>query len=85
MRGAFRLQQSFAAVAVARRILAGFATPGVLAAATSGVGVSIGVALGVGQPAAEVLRHADEALYAAKRQGKGRYIVWSGARCSEAS
>ena len=61
------------------------ATPGTLAESGVGVGVSIGIALGAAEPPKGVLRRADEALYAAKNTGKGRYTIWSPALISAAS
>ena len=37
--------------------------------------VGVGVAASPGQTTDELLRRADEALYAAKRAGKNRYVV----------
>lgn len=74
-----------AATAVARRILAGFATPGTLAESGVGVGVSIGIALGATEPPDGLLRRADEALYAAKNTGKGRHAIWTPALIPAAS
>lgn len=73
------------ATAVSRRILAGFGTPGTLSEVGIGVGASIGIALGANEPPDDVLHRADEALYAAKGSGKGRYAVWSAALVSAAS
>jgi diguanylate cyclase (GGDEF)-like protein/PAS domain S-box-containing protein len=74
-----------AASAVARRILASFATAGPLAEPGVGVGTSIGIALGAAESPESVLRRADEALYAAKNTGKGRYTTWSPALIPVAS
>ena len=68
--------KSHEAIAVARRVLAGFRTPGELAEAGGEIGASIGIALGDEEAPDGLLRRADEALYDAKRLGKGRYAVW---------
>jgi diguanylate cyclase (GGDEF)-like protein len=44
--------------------------------ATARVGASMGIALNAaGEGAAQLLQRADEAMYAAKRAGKGRIVV----------
>ncbi|HEX8496090.1 MAG TPA: diguanylate cyclase, partial [Actinomycetales bacterium] len=58
---------------VADRILAALREPVTLTAGDFGVGASIGMTLaGLGALPAQVLQQADEAMYGAKRSGKGR-------------
>ena len=66
------------AVAVAQRILAAFADPFAIGGLPVPLRVSIGIAIGQAQAAAadELLRDADIAMYAAKREGKGGYVVF---------
>lgn len=42
---------------------------------SASIGVSVGLAQGMGVEATQLLREADEALYRAKRSGRGRYEV----------
>ncbi len=66
------------AVALAERLAAAIRRPIVLEGRPLVVGVSIGIALGRGRQsvAEDLLAHADAAMYAAKEQGKGRYVVF---------
>jgi diguanylate cyclase (GGDEF)-like protein len=62
---------------IARRILAAFDEPVHIDGRPHDVGVSIGVAMAPDPiPAAELLRNADSALYAAKHAGRGNYRVY---------
>jgi diguanylate cyclase (GGDEF)-like protein/PAS domain S-box-containing protein len=72
-------------VAVAQRILAAFADPFSIGGLPVPLRVSIGVAIGQAQAAAadELLRDADIAMYAAKREGKGGYVVFRADRHAE--
>jgi diguanylate cyclase (GGDEF)-like protein/PAS domain S-box-containing protein len=73
------------AVAVAQRILAAFADPFSIGGLPVPLRVSIGVAIGQAQASAadELLRDADVAMYAAKREGKGGYVVFRADRHAE--
>jgi diguanylate cyclase (GGDEF)-like protein/PAS domain S-box-containing protein len=66
------------AVAVARRILDAIGEPFSIGGLPVPLRASIGVALGAAQvvSADELLRNADIAMYAAKRAGKGRHVVF---------
>jgi diguanylate cyclase (GGDEF)-like protein/PAS domain S-box-containing protein len=66
------------AVAVARRILDAIAEPFSIGGLPVPLHASVGVALGAAQvvSADEIMRNADIAMYAAKRAGKGRYVVF---------
>jgi diguanylate cyclase (GGDEF)-like protein/PAS domain S-box-containing protein len=66
------------AVAVARRILDAIGEPFSIGGLPVPLHASVGVALGAAQSvsADELLRNADIAMYAAKRAGKGRYVVF---------
>jgi diguanylate cyclase (GGDEF)-like protein len=73
-----------AAIAIADRIKSALGAPFDLDGDTVTVGASIGVALGTGRDDPNYLmRHADTAMYAAKRQAKGRVRVFE-ARMHEA-
>jgi diguanylate cyclase (GGDEF)-like protein len=64
---------------VAEKLLASFAEPFILERSRVGplhIGVSIGVALGPRDGAAQLLRDADVALYEAKARGKNGYVVF---------
>ena len=65
-------------VALARRILDALAEPFALGGLTIQLGASVGVAVGTAQAvsADELLRNADIAMYAAKHEGKGDYVVF---------
>ncbi len=65
------------ALALAERLRTTLAqTPAISNAGTIRVTVSIGLAMLDGDNAARLLRHADEALYEAKGQGRNRVCVW---------
>lgn len=73
-----------AVISVADRIKQAMAAPFDLDGDTVTVGASIGVALGTGRDdPTSLMRHADTAMYAAKRQAKGRVRVFE-ARMHEA-
>jgi diguanylate cyclase (GGDEF)-like protein/PAS domain S-box-containing protein len=73
------------AVAVAQRILSAFNDPFSIGGLPVPLRVSIGVAIGQAQAAAadELMRDADVAMYAAKREGKGGYVVFRADRHAE--
>jgi diguanylate cyclase (GGDEF)-like protein/PAS domain S-box-containing protein len=66
------------ATTVAERILAELAAPAVVAGQPVPLAASVGVACGeaAGLTPEELLRRADQAMYAAKRAGKGRYELF---------
>ncbi len=64
------------AVRSAEALLQGLATPIVLRDRDLTPTASIGVAIAAGEDADALLRNADTAMYAAKRQGKGRYALF---------
>ena len=64
------------AVRSAEGLLEGLATPIVLRGRDLTPTASIGIAIATGEDAETLLRNADTAMYAAKRQGKGRYAVF---------
>jgi len=68
------------AVAVARRLLATLATPAALAQRELAVTASVGIVAhsGGGGDSAELIRHADVAMYAAKADGRARLKVFHG-------
>jgi len=68
------------AVAVARRLLATLETPAALAQRELAVTASIGIVAhtGGGGDSAELIRHADVAMYAAKADGRARFKVFHG-------
>jgi len=68
------------AVAVAERLLAAISEPMTLLGQPAGLGASIGIALipHHGVNATAVLTAADDAMYAAKRAGKGRVVLAGG-------
>jgi diguanylate cyclase (GGDEF)-like protein/PAS domain S-box-containing protein len=64
-------------VQVAERLLHALRLPFILEGQPVNVGVSIGIAWSYpGQSAADLLRHADIAMYSVKHTGKGRYAVF---------
>ncbi len=66
-----------AATEIAARIESGLAAPMTISGRRVQLNCSIGVAVSTGtQEADELLRNADVAMYAAKRQGKGRYRIF---------
>ena len=68
------LSDPAAAGALAERLLARLARPHQLGRVQVHSGVSVGIVLGNGQSTVlQLLRDADTAMYAAKRQGRGRY------------
>jgi diguanylate cyclase (GGDEF)-like protein/PAS domain S-box-containing protein len=73
------------AVAVAERILAALSEPFSIGGLPVPLRGSIGVALGHAQAASadELLRDADIAMYAAKREGKGGYVIFRADRHAE--
>jgi diguanylate cyclase (GGDEF)-like protein/PAS domain S-box-containing protein len=64
------------AVRSAGGLLEGLATPIVLRDRDLTPTASIGIAIAAGEDAETLLRNADTAMYAAKRQGKGRYAIF---------
>jgi diguanylate cyclase (GGDEF)-like protein/PAS domain S-box-containing protein len=64
------------AVRSAEALLEGLATPIVLRDRDHTPTASIGIAIAAGEDAETLLRNADTAMYAAKRQGKGRYALF---------
>ena len=64
------------AVRSAEALLEGLATPIVLQDRDLTPTASIGIASAAGEDAETVLRNADTAMYAAKRQGKSRYALF---------
>jgi diguanylate cyclase (GGDEF)-like protein/PAS domain S-box-containing protein len=64
------------AVRSAEALLDGLATPIVLRDRDLTPTASIGIAIAAGEDAETLLRNADTAMYAAKRQGKGRYALF---------
>ena len=64
------------AVRSAEGLLEGLATPIVLRDRDLTPTASIGIAIAAGEDAETLLRNADTAMYAAKRQGKGRYALF---------
>jgi diguanylate cyclase (GGDEF)-like protein len=69
---------SGAATVVAHRILAALGRPVTVDGMDHEVGVSVGVALAPPYPFDEVVRRADEAMYAAKQSGGHRVRVAQG-------
>jgi diguanylate cyclase (GGDEF)-like protein/PAS domain S-box-containing protein len=68
-----------AARALARRLVARLSEPYADDGRTCSIGASIGICLvRPGMTAERIIEEADRALYAAKREGKGRFIVGSG-------
>ncbi len=66
-------------VQVAERLLGSLGQPFMLDGQELRVGVSIGIAWShVGQSTADLLRHADIAMYSVKHAGKGQYAVFEG-------
>ena len=72
-------------VQVARNVMQAFRKPFTLQGHELLVSASLGVATGHDVGADELLREADEAMYRAKRQGKGRYEVYEPGMVSEAA
>jgi diguanylate cyclase (GGDEF)-like protein/PAS domain S-box-containing protein len=64
------------AVRSAEALLEGLATPIVLRDRDLTPTASIGIAIAAGEDAEALLRNADTAMYAAKRQGRGRYALF---------
>lgn len=67
------------AVMIAERILAVFRQPFMIGGKEIHVGTSVGIAINTSdsiQSSEELLRNADLAMYTAKSQGKGKYIVF---------
>jgi diguanylate cyclase (GGDEF)-like protein/PAS domain S-box-containing protein len=64
------------AVRSAEVLLEGLATPIVLRDRDLTPAASIGIAIAAGEDAETLLRNADTAMYAAKRQGKGGYAIF---------
>ena len=64
------------AVRSAQALLEGLANPIVLRDRDLTPTASIGIAIAAGEDAETLLRNADTAMYAAKRQGKGRYALF---------
>jgi diguanylate cyclase (GGDEF)-like protein/PAS domain S-box-containing protein len=64
------------ALRLAEVLLEGLAAPIVLRARDLTPTASIGIAIAAGEDADTLLRNADTAMYAAKRQGKGRYAIF---------
>jgi diguanylate cyclase (GGDEF)-like protein/PAS domain S-box-containing protein len=72
------ISDTTSAVHVAERLLDALRQPFVLDEQALVVGVSVGVAWSHGaQSAADLLRHADMAMYSVKHTGKGRYAVFA--------
>jgi diguanylate cyclase (GGDEF)-like protein/PAS domain S-box-containing protein len=73
------------AVAVAERIIDSLAEPFSIGGHPIPLRTSVGIALGTAQAvsAEELLRSADIAMYAAKRAGKGQYVVFRADRHAE--
>jgi EAL domain-containing protein (putative c-di-GMP-specific phosphodiesterase class I) len=73
------------ATAVARRIIEALSDPFEVGGLPIPLRTSVGVALGTTQTvsAEELLRNADIAMYAAKRAGKGRHVVFRADRHAE--
>jgi diguanylate cyclase (GGDEF)-like protein/PAS domain S-box-containing protein len=72
------------AEAVARRVLEQLAEPVLVGEAVVALGASVGIATAKGGSApSELLRDADVAMYVAKRDGKGRYVVFEEAMRTE--
>jgi diguanylate cyclase (GGDEF)-like protein len=69
------VDDSAAAERIAGRIVASLSEPYALDGSSALVGVSVGLAFWSGQDAGSLAREADEALYRAKRGGRGRYAV----------
>ena len=79
-----RVKDPTSVIIVADRIKRSLSDPFVLGPETVSVTASIGVALGTGRDhPTSLIRHADTAMYAAKRQSKGRVRVYE-ARMHEA-
>ncbi|MET3422051.1 diguanylate cyclase (GGDEF)-like protein [Actinoplanes tereljensis] len=70
--------------ALADRVLAALHTPLDLSGRSVSIGASIGIAAGRTTPG-ELLRNADAAMYAAKRQGRDRIVVFDPALWPDAS
>jgi diguanylate cyclase (GGDEF)-like protein len=65
------------ATALAARIVEELSRPFQLKAGVANIGASVGVAIGRGEviPADMIVKSADQAMYSAKSQGRGRYEV----------
>src|SRR5262249_40320728 len=65
--------------AMARQLVESLAHPAIIDSTSLDCGASIALSQGVGaEPAHVLVQHADKALYAAKDQGKGRWIEYNG-------
>lgn len=75
---AHRVESVHDAAELARRIIAAIQEPFIIDGATTHVGacIGIGLSLGHGATAVELLRDADNAVHRAKRAGKGRFEVF---------
>jgi len=75
------------AVAVADRLLASLATPAAVAQRELALTASIGIVThaGGGGDSAELIRHADVAMYAAKAEGRARHKVFHGGMAQAAA
>ncbi|HYC45584.1 MAG TPA: diguanylate cyclase [Burkholderiales bacterium] len=75
---AYTLEQ---AQLVAYKVIRAISDPYTVADNVAGIGTSVGISEfpSHGSDAETLLERADLALYAAKRAGKGRYVVWDGA------
>lgn len=72
------VESESSAVDVADRIVTALTSPFAIGEVEVAIGASIGVAMCAGErtPAPLLLERADQALYEAKRSGKGRFVVW---------